>query len=79
MTGKKIRQYLDQPVTVFLDNGVAMKGILLDYFYDPVEKEGCVTLSNDKGGDPPLIFRRFITTIQPNPASTAPRTTKRTI
>lgn len=42
-----------------------MNGVLLDYFYDPVEKEGCITLSNDKGGDPPLIFRRFVTTIQP--------------
>lgn len=74
LTGKRIRQHLDQSVTVFLDNGVAMSGVLLDYFYDPVEKDGCITLSNDKGGDPPIIFRRFVTTIQPRNAPARKKT-----
>lgn len=71
LIGKKIKQHLNQSVTVFLDNGVAMNGVLLDYFYDPVEKDGCIILSNDKGDEPPVIFRRYVTTIQPRRTTAA--------
>lgn len=66
LTGKKILEHLEQQIKVFLDNGIALDGILLDYFYDPVERDGVLTLSSPKNGrEPSLVFRRFITTIQP--------------
>ena len=66
LTGKKILEHLNLQVKVFLDNGIALDGVLLDYFYDPVEREGVLTLSSQKAGcEPSLIFRKFVTTIQP--------------
>ena len=66
MTGKMILEHLNQPVKVFLDNGIALDGTLLDYFYDPVEKEGVITLSSQREGcEPSYVFRRFVTTLQP--------------
>ena len=65
--GRKIRQHLNQRVRVFLENGIALEGVLLDYAYDPVEKDGILTLSSKvEGGPPSLIFRSQLTTIQPN-------------
>lgn len=71
LTGRKIKQYLNQKIKIFLDNGIAMEGVLLDYFYDPVEKDGCITLSSHRGPglEPSIVFRRFVTTIQPAPGT----------
>ncbi len=66
LIGKKIRENLNKPVKVFLENGIALNGVLLDYFYDPIEKDGCLTLGNSTAGaDPSFVFRSFVTTIQP--------------
>lgn len=66
LTGKKILEHLNQPVKVFLENGIALDGVLLDYFYDPVERDGVLTLSSQRTGcEPSLVFRKFVTTIQP--------------
>lgn len=64
LTAREIRKHLNQPVKVFLENGIALDGVLLDYFYDPAEREGVITLTSNKG-DPALVFRRYVTTIQP--------------
>jgi hypothetical protein len=64
LTAKKIREHLNQPVKVFLENGIALDGVLLDYFYDPAEREGMLTITSNKGA-PALVFRRYVTTIQP--------------
>lgn len=65
--GRKLRAHLQQRVKLFLDNGVAMDGVLLDYFWDPTERDGCISLSNpkDPAAPPSLIFRSFVTTVQP--------------
>lgn len=66
LTGKKILEHLNLQVKVFLDNGIALDGVLLDYFWDPVERDGVITLSSQKTGcEPSLVFRKFVTTIQP--------------
>lgn len=66
LTGKKILEHLNKQVKVFLDNGIALDGVLMGYFYDPVERDGCITLSSQKPGcEPSLVFRRFVTMIQP--------------
>ena len=80
LTGKKILEHLNQPVKVFLENGIALDGVLLDYFYDPAEREGVLILSSQKAGcEPSLVFRKYITTVQPaHPAHPAhPAQTKK--
>jgi sRNA-binding regulator protein Hfq len=64
LTAKEIRKHLDTPVKVFLENGIALDGVLLDYFYDPVERDGVITITSTKG-DPAIVFRRYVTTVQP--------------
>jgi sRNA-binding regulator protein Hfq len=64
LTGREIRKHIDTQVKVFLENGIALDGVLLDYFYDPVERDGVITLTSNKG-DPALVFRRYVTTVQP--------------
>ena len=77
LTGKKILEHLNQPVKVFLENGIALDGVLLDYYYDTAEREGVITLSSQKSGcEPSIVFRKFVTTIQPahpnHPKKTSP-------
>lgn len=65
ITGKKILEHLNHNVKVFLDNGITLNGVLLDYFYDSAEREGVLTLSSQQpGGEPTTVFRRFITAVQ---------------
>lgn len=64
LTAKEVRRHLNEPVMVFLENGIALEGLLLDYFYDPVERDGVITITSKKG-DPALVFRKYVTTIQP--------------
>lgn len=65
LTSGKIRKYIDQQVKVFLENGVALDGVLLDYVYDPVERTGVLVLTSNRGSEPTLVFRQHVTTIQP--------------
>ena len=64
LTAKEIRKHINENVKVFLENGIALDGVLLDYFYDPAEREGVITITSNKGA-PALVFRKYVTTIQP--------------
>jgi len=70
LTGKRIAEHLNQQVKVFLINGKALDGVLLDYFYDTVERDGVITLSaKQPGGEPSIVFKKDVSMIQPvNPA-----------
>lgn len=77
LTGRVILAYKDQQVKLFLENGIALDGVLLDYVYDPAERDGVFTLSSQRtDGLPSFVFRRFVTTIQPaNPPPARKKTT----
>lgn len=66
VTSRRVRELVNKPVKLFLQNGIALDGVLLDYTWDPTEKEGVLTITSTKG-DPTLVFKRFVTTIQPQP------------